>query len=601
MELATRALLTDDTFWGFAMHDRLVGAKSSTVLTGRTVLTLPEDPIELHKLLASTLDLLVRNSRTQLAQIGGVAQRVLQLWQAAGDIVLELTPETMEVGGEVIFECQKELGDWLLPAFMVGIRKVALRPSASADDFIGIGVELGLLQIDAVSMSRFRDWIWSEGAEGLDILMQRSFIEVIEVMDSRIGSPRNFGTSHAVGMMTPLGTSTLAVDARDLMVAALRPEFQLSVDLFAQGLEYRGFEAPPRELERLRSACDDSTLWMLLETDAVLSHKELRGALSPARVARRVIDRVNAGVTVRLLNQLARIYSSEDAFVRNMIRNLNAAGIGYAVGAGVNLSDRIMRGALTGLLRVMSAAQAETICRSLLASTTPHTPRWTHLVSLVKELGVEVWREFVNEPELEHGDATLHAELLQDVGISARAMADVLARIDQHAAATVIKDIPESFLIELESLIRGMLRTAPRTTIEHVVPALLDRRLIGIVFLIADVLTSKHKLDWSRKTLHMICSHIDLHGLSSRFLVPLVRDTRADLKAREAALDVIVGNRDDELTSAAIKWRMSELFDPPELRERLILERKKLKVHQQINARESEDLGDAGLPEGANG
>lgn len=583
------------------MHGSFVGAKSNTVLTGRTVLTLPEEPLELHKLLASTLDLLVRNSRTQLAQIGGVAQRVLQIWRAAGDIVLELTPDSMEVGGEVIFECQKELGDWLLPAFMVGIRKVALRPSASADDFIGVGVELGLLQIDAVSMSRFRDWIWSEGAEGLEILMQRSFIEVIEVMDSKIGSPRNFGIDQAVGMMTPLGTSTLAVDARDLMVAALRPEFQLSVDLFAQGIEFRGFEAPPQELERLRAACDDSTRWMLLETDAVLAHKELRGALSPARVARRVIDRVNSGVTVRLLDQLARIYASDDVFVRNMIRNLNAAGIGFAVGAGVDLSDRIMRGALTGLLRVMSAPQAETICRSLLVSTSPHSPRWTHLVSLIKELGLEVWREFVNEPELEHGDAVLHAELLRDVGISSRVMADVLARVDQHAAATVIKSIPESFLIELESLIRGMLHTAPRTTIEHVVPALLERNLIGIVFMIADVLTSKPKLDWSRKTLHMICAHIELHGLTDRFLVPLVRDTRADLKAREAALDVITAKRDDDLTGMVIKWRMSELFDPPEFRERLILERKKLKVHQQINARESARLGESSLPEGANG
>lgn len=536
--------------------------------------------VDSARALATAFSLLIRNSRTQSQQLFGLGQRVMQVWEEAPEMVLRFTPDYIEIDGKVVLDDEKSLGDWLLPAFMCGMRSIRLNESARVDDFVSLATEMGGLEIDAGVMTRFRDWVWSEGAEGLDIDMQLSFVEVLDVMGSGVGELELINQGHArATTLLARAMSKTALPHEELVIASRRPEFHASMELFSQGAKYRGFEMTPGERELLQQGCNDVESWGLAEVDAVLSNQNLRGAISAPRLARRLLDRLMMGASVKLLQQVERLYlSPEDPFCKLITRQLDSASMGKRLGATINLHDEAMRRAAISLVEHISAAQAAGFLQDVLARAQRDGAVYADALAFFGRLGIDRARATLNIAELPFEAALALGRICQDLGVPPMVLARVLETLNDRATALLFVELSDVYRIDAEPRLKQLLSSAPRATVEPLIEELVGSNQPGLVQMLALLMRNESKLKWSRRSIRKVCEAVVDQGVEETFLVPLVRDRSATESCREIALDVLLKYDRQDMVKLATRWRLGELFDPPQFRERVKTGRRRVKT-----------------------
>ena|GEM_PF-5123826 len=532
---------------------------------------------ELGRAAATLLDKLVRNSRNQRERLDLPAQRLHDIWRQEPTLELQIGPEQVLVDDEVVFEANKELGDWLLAAFMAGVRSIRMESHACADDFMLLAMELGALEINANAMLRFRDWLWSDGSEGLSVRLQRSFVEVLEAMDVVV-DVRQTGFTRAREILPAQFGGVFAVSEEELARVSERPELHAPLELFSQGVQHRGFEMTAEERAALRAGCKDSERWALAELEASLANDELRSSLHPERLARRLLDYLLETSSPTLISRVCELYlRKDDAFSKAVLNYLERGRFVGRLVSELELEDAVLV-QLSELFMVLDAPHQESFTSAmihrLIEDDSEECVR--RFARLLRRLDLENFRQRAHEKLLSTDAAMAYAGLLLYAGISPKAFSQVLENLEDVATGRLLESLPDSYMIEAEVQLRRLLEDGPRAVVEELSMYLLSREQVGYVHILAGAMLKSRETPWSRKTVRQVCEAIMQHQLEEEYLVPPIRDRRASLPYREIALELLLERGSDELIERATKWRLSEYFDKPAFRERIKTGRERL-------------------------
>lgn len=532
---------------------------------------------ELGRAAATLLDKLVRNSRNQRERLDLPAQRLHDIWRQEPTLELQIGPEQVLVDDEVVFEANKELGDWLLAAFMAGVRSIRMESHACADDFMLLAMELGALEINANAMLRFRDWLWSDGSEGLSVRLQRSFVEVLEAMDVVV-DVRQTGFTRAREILPAQFGGVFAVSEEELARVSERPELHAPLELFSQGVQHRGFEMTAEERAALRAGCKDSERWALAELEASLANDELRSSLHPERLARRLLDYLLETSSPTLISRVCELYlRKDDAFSKAVLNYLERGRFVWRLVSELELEDAVLV-QLSELFMVLDAPHQESFTSAmihrLIEDDSEECVR--RFARLLRRLDLENFRQRAHEKLLSTDAAMAYAGLLLYAGISPKAFSQVLENLEDVATGRLLESLPDSYMIEAEVQLRRLLEDGPRAVVEELSMYLLSREQVGYVHILAGAMLKSRETPWSRKTVRQVCEAIMQHQLEEEYLVPPIRDRRASLPYREIALELLLERGSDELIERATKWRLSEYFDKPAFRERIKTGRERL-------------------------
>jgi hypothetical protein len=448
---------------------------------------------------------------------------------------------------------------------------------ACADDFMLLAMELGALEINANAMLRFRDWLWSDGSEGLSVRLQRSFVEVLEAMDVVV-DVRQTGFTRAREILPAQFGGVFAVSEEELARVSERPELHAPLDLFSQGVQHRGFEMTAEERAALRAGCKDSERWALAELEASLANDELRSSLHPERLARRLLDYLLETSSPTLISRVCELYlRKDDAFSRAVLNYLERGRFVGRLVSELELEDAVLV-QLSELFMVLDAPHQESFTSAmihrLIEDDSEECVR--RFARLLRRLDLESFRQRAHEKLLSTDAAMAYAGLLLYAGISPKAFSQVLENLEDVATGRLLESLPDSYMIEAEVQLRRLLEDGPRAVVEELSMYLLSREQVGYVHILAGAMLKSRETPWSRKTVRQVCEAIMQHQLEEEYLVPPIRDRRASLPYREIALELLLERGSDELIERATKWRLSEYFDKPAFRERIKTGRERL-------------------------
>jgi len=275
--------------------------------SGTTEQGAASDPVNQARILGNMLDGLVRSCRADSSTVDSIAERLMERWKSNSDIVFRFDATSLFSEEQEVLSAEEEDGLWLLPAFMAGMKSLSLTPLAASDDLVRLATELGALGPNLTSIRKFRDWLWSEGAEGFDVVLDFGFSEGLDtaLMDAQV-------RRDALAAVRADAAASLSMDVRilssqELDVAAVRDEFQMTLDAFSREVHEEAPHLDDRERQALRSAFEDSLFWVDAQVYLALAHPELHSQIPPERMARRVMELMASGVALRFLGFLAHL------------------------------------------------------------------------------------------------------------------------------------------------------------------------------------------------------------------------------------------------------------------------------------------------------
>ena len=528
--------------------------------------------VSLAVVVTSSFDALVRATRQREGGLTGMAHRVIGAWNQDLEEPIVLKPDGLWFQGELGLEVSDEACWWLLPAFMAGVREIRMEEGAWAEDVVRLAQELGMLELGGAALESFRDWLWADGAEGFDVAMSLSFSEVFELLDTGEMSAAMFGAPRAESILA-MDASRVALPSAELAAASLRPEFHTALDMFSQGLAYRAFELTDELVVGVQDRLEDGGHWTWAEADAILAHESLRAAIDPWRLARRVMSRMRQGLGVSMLTRLILIYQTDEPFFAKMRQAMEQEGAPTVIARSIDLDDERVRESMLEWLE--SRGQAESIAWIAMFVRAVNDEAFARSLSvLLRERGVLEVRRMIDEEALAQHTSIAYAQAMVRAGCAPDTLASLLDNIDIDAAAFVIAELDDVYLIALDRPLESALMRATNVAIEKLVPSLIARRQPGLLQLLGQALNTR-KDPWMRKILIEVCNALLEADMARDYLVPLVRNRTVGEAAREIALDAL--SRREDALEEAVKFRFTEYFETQDFRDRIKTDRQRLK------------------------
>lgn len=533
-------------------------------------LKAPQVPQPPFKALGPLLEQLIKSAKQPMAQ-AHIAQRIFQLWSAHPAARVTLEFDRLLYHDEIILEMDEQQGLWLLPLFIAGVREIGLHPWVTVSDISALGQLISTLKISSQDLESLLDWLWAGGAQGLDIEVNPSSLDLIELMGSE--PERYLGFGRAGQATVELKATSLRMDRQALQTAALQPEFKTTVDLLQQGLAYRGFEVSPQEHERLSKQLQDEDAWRIKELCLILETPALREALGAQAIVEQLSARPDSPPIIDALLDAA---SGDDAFAHGLRTQLQRQGFGPALAAGITLEEPAQDAArMCRLLGLLPLDQTHATLLGLLERA-QLSKRFEQLFGqLIARLGLPKLKQLLDESALTSAQGQRWALTLIQVKTPPAHMIDTFSKLDDEAIVQLTPRLPQLYLLDLEQRLIQILEHGERRFVEELIVYVIERKLAGFVRIAAMIMKEQRSLTWSRRTTLIACKAIQESGMGEEFLIHYVRDRQVAQSVREAALEVLEQQSPDQLLQQATKWRLSELFDPTDFRERLKSDRKR--------------------------
>jgi len=524
------------------------------------------------KVLANAFHQLVRSTRSGAeASLPPLAKRLLEHWAEDPSAWLEIHPTAVSLGDETSSAADHHGGDWMLPAFMSGVRAIRPRDGIDADDVLVLTDELAAAEADADAVEILHDWLWADGAEGFEVDLALSFTEAMDAItaEERVEERMLALRDEAA---VPLGGGA-EVSSRALDAASARPEFAVPLMEYEDALRGEaGANLGDRELAAAKSAFEHSADWTAMEVNATLDLPALRNAVPAPRLGRMVRLRLEGGVDARLLAQLTRIQTDPDPYCQTLARSLAGPDMGRALARGLRLGDEGDREAAAKYLRTADKSVFGPVAREVLRRGARSVESGETARDFVRRFGIMKFVAAVPPDGLDEVTGPFLVTVLADKTAPPGALKTVVGRLEPVTAASVIATAPKEALAQLGPEIRGLLEGDNEAAVERMLQLLGGTQSPAAIRLVADTLAAKKGEGWSPRSIHLACRLSRNAGLSQSHLVPLVHDTKARPAARTAALDAL---KDDRAALAEVtKKRFGELFYPGALKQALAEARK---------------------------
>lgn len=523
--------------------------------------------------LGTALDALVRSARAGEPSLGPVSSRVHELWTKVPKACLRLAPMELHFDGHVALTAGDEGGRWILPAFMSGLRSMRIRPGVSVDDVRDFGEELSSLEANVATITRFRDWLWSDGAQGFEVDLHACFVEAMDAVTPEAAAERAILEARMASAIAGWN-DTLYLASRELDAAAVRDEFQVPLSLYLAEAAAGGSSLARADADRLRAGVEDAATWSNAEMDAVMAHPELRSSLPAQRLARRLVATIEAAESVdsRLLDFLTHLGGRQDAYCRAVASALENESVGAAIAAGTRL-DPANLDALRSFTTTSPPAVGRGIVHGLLHRAASDAPALAAVLELARAIGVKDLLARIDPGTLGPDAAVALARTVTDSGEPPAVVRDLAMQMAPRTAVAVLAALP--YLIPLmKERALALLSDAPDHS-NVLLDAMIAAGRRDDLALLGQALGGGGGRRWTGKPLAAALGALVSAGLGDEVLVPIVRARNADLQIRLRALEAL--RADPASLAEAVRWRSSEILEPPVLRRRLQDERQRLK------------------------
>lgn len=525
-----------------------------------------------QKDLLGSFDSLVRGARTNTSGLSNIAQRIITLWDRQPSTSL-LIESDRAVFASVELYGSDEDGRWILPLFMSGVREISLTRTASVDDVLRFTYEIANLELSEDGLDGFRDWLWSDGAEGWKIDSQMSFTEVFEEGSGRElhGTHESFGAVRASAMLSMDPDALAMIPSAELDRASLLPEFQTSLDLFAVGARKRAFDVPLGDVLALRESADMSEMWIESELAVVLKHRALHGAISPSRAARKLIAGLRDSPGATLTKMLTEIFSSDEPYLARIGRELIKEDLPRHL-VLVDFDDASQRQDVFAILESIEPEQRQSFWFSVFRAHARERSR--ALTSLLASARPDAAFEELDFRRLPQDIArALGATLAPSAELSGL-FATMLDGVEDEVRADLLANLPLEHVPDARERILELSSGGAANVVRALVPSLLEGDMFTSLELGAIALESTEP--WPPSVMRKLMTAVSREDRDGVLLTRFLKHRRWSARVRLEALEHLV-DKEEATLRRATRWRPVELFDPPELVEKLKSVRARLK------------------------
>ena len=240
------------------------------------------------------LDALVRASRSSGGVASELAERFLgALREAALDEPIVVEPLGLRLGAQSIGGDEAALR-WTLPVFLAGVRSLLPRPECTADDVVLLAERLGAATPTTESALSLQDWVFSDGATGIDVDVAPSFVEAFEAGES--GSLASTSAILAIRAQAVADESGAVLTVAELDRAAPMATLAVEIDLYERQITDRDLEPSGRDMIAVARNADMPRGWLDTELRLACHEAELvRAHLPSRRLARLLRARLDVG------------------------------------------------------------------------------------------------------------------------------------------------------------------------------------------------------------------------------------------------------------------------------------------------------------------
>jgi hypothetical protein len=497
-----------------------------------------------------------------------VAERAAKIWRRAGFAPLDIDAMKVMINGEEALRADNEHAQWVLFAFMAGVRRITPRRAMTASDVIRLVQALVALEPTVESIEQFRDWLDADGAEGFDVRVHTSFREVFEEID--LEEEREFSKAFAMARFeVPRSGDAVWIAARDLDLVAMRKEFEVPIEMYANETAAAAADGgmSDDELAAIGARCDDANAWTSAEIEAVLALHELRTAITPEQMARRVVTRLTHEADERFLMLLTKLDTKGDPFRQAVARALATSEVGEVIARQLHLENRETVEALGRFLAKATPALGGTVVHGVLERATDDEAAAEALGSLAEWYGAAQLCGFINATALRADTAAILGRALARSAPAPADVSHVALAAPMDACLSLLGEASVEVLQALGRSLRMLWGRAKPAEQEAIAELMIKGGAADNLKLLGGLMLEGKVDKWQGKTLYALCAGLITSGLGRSHVLVIVQQRNANEQLRLIAIDCL--RRDPELVKEAKRFRFAGLFDSPAVRARL--------------------------------
>ena len=495
-----------------------------------------------------------------------VADRVARAWRKAKLAPLEVEALCVKIDGDEALRADHEHSQWVLFAFMAGVRKIAPKRVMTASDVLRLVQALVALEPRLESIERFRDWIDADGAEGFAVSVHTSFREVLEEVD--LEEEREFTKAFAMARFeVPRAGDAVYIAARDLDQVAMRREFEVPIEMYAATDFSTALGGLSDEmLAQIGKRCDDANGWATAEIEAVLALPELRSAITPEHMARRVVTRLSDEADEQFLMLLTRLNVKNDPFRQAVAAALGTREVGEIIARQLDLSAQTLE-ALGRFLALSPEPLAQAVVAGMLDRATDESEAITALTTLLDDFGAAQLCEWVPSGQLVEESAALLSLVVGEHAPPAGELNRLALGVTAPVSIALLSPLPSPVLHELGRTLRVLWGRASEKETDVLIELMARGAAKENLKLLGDLLGEGKADVLKGRTQYALCAALIEHGLGRTHVLPLALQRGAKEQLRLVALDCLKVNA--ELAKEATRFRLSTFLESSEVRERL--------------------------------
>ena len=530
--------------------------------------------------LATSLDALVLSCRAaQQQKTFDLAGRVLDLWRRHARVKLRLTCGLLMAGEEVVLGVSAAEGTWLLPAYMAGLRELALMPHCDEAELMQLAEALSRLEPVQGAISRFEAWVRADGAEGFFVSLddglsqgERAALEDPRARLKELSRQR----VQAAEDLTNLAIQAAATVSGEYSRA--REELQQPMKQLARAVQDGTLRQDSQARRELLATVEDPIYWAEAEMDAALAYEVLRTALPPRTLARRTVSLMSRSADLKLLGLLERLSEHKDPYARTFKQALQGGSLGQALARDIVLDDEAMEKLQAVLDQPEMSQVATALITSLLERSCEERAVAESLLSLMGSAGLETVFKHVELGALTGEAAEVVCWLLIKAKAPARCMAEMVSGLAPGPCLGVLSRLPDASLWPLNSRIGELLARASGSVRHDLITMLLQREEPRWAKVLGDALKETRGSGWQQRSVTALGEALARRKLARSYIVPMVRDNEVSAEVRLSLIEVLqkVGTR--RALEEGVKFNVKELLYPSEVREAMKSARQQLKT-----------------------
>ncbi len=533
------------------------------------------DRLRLARAFAMSLDALIRAQTLQLSTLEGLLSRATDAAKAVPDQTLQVEASGITLDGESVLQATPDSGRWVLQAWYAGLRGMTPLADVRAEDVRVLAAGLAQAMPGAESVERLASWLWSSPVDGLRLDVRTAATERIEALLSDANAGR-------------AALRTAWLDAAARTVQSANPQAPRAPDVAAyerawwSRAEKGDLAISADEAAMLCAEADNPAVLLRFEMMTALTETGWQLAVPPPLVARQ-LTRFAATTYDVDLNALSGLLGSDEAdYGRVCVAELVNFPVGEALAKSAPLrpdmsNEDILR--LQALLNHVAEPTAIGVMHGLFARLAEDPEALLPVFGrIARTLTVEVFLRVAAPGSLPPASRPLVGRVLLAAAPSADEWTSLCANLPVSAFLEVLRATPTDALGPLAPALGPALAKADPRERSLIVQWLTDPARAVYVptsafAALAESFLASGGTGWELRTIRVLADSAILAGHGADGFMDMMRSAKVPIEARVALLDSLA--RSPAHATEALKWRMGEMFDAPELRDKLVELRKR--------------------------